>query len=201
MPFITEEIWQRIAPLTGKKGASIMLESYPRFDGKKVDQEACKELEWLKNVIVAIRSIRSEMNIAPGKWLSIILRKGSAFDIENIRKHEHLLSALAKIESISWIQTEQTPPPSATAFVGELEIFIPMADFINKEEELARLNKEIMKIQKDLTQIETKLQNPQFVDKAPAEVVAKERIRCDELRMTLAKLVKQMEEINALMPK
>lgn len=200
MPFITEEIWQRIAPLAGKKGESIMLEPYPKLEEKNKDEAACKEIEWLKGVIVAIRSIRSEMNIAPGKLLSIILRKGTPFDIENIRKHERLLSALAKIESISWIEAQVAPPPSATAFVGELEIFIPMADFINKEEELARLNREMAKVQKDLTLTENKLQNPQFVDKAPAEVVAKEKVRCEELKMTLEKLTKQVEEIHSLIP-
>lgn len=200
MPFITEEIWQRIAPLAGKKGESIMLEPYPKQEEKNKDEAACREIEWLKGVIVAIRSIRSEMNIAPGKLLSIILRKGTPFDIENVRKHEHLLSALAKIESISWIEAQDSPPPSATAFVGDLEIFIPMADFINKEEESARLNREMTKVQKDLTLTETKLKNPQFVDKAPAEVVAKEKARCEELKMTLEKLAKQVEEIRSLTP-
>jgi valyl-tRNA synthetase len=103
---------------------------------------------------------------------------------------------LAKLESVKWIDAKETPPPSASAFVGELEIFIPMAGFINNEEESARLNKEIIKLQKDLLQIENKLENPQFIDKAPADVVAKEKKRYDELKVNIAKLATQLKEIN-----
>jgi valyl-tRNA synthetase len=138
------------------------------------------------------------MNIAPGKALPVLLRKGSAFDKTNVSHHQHLLKTLAKVESIVWLAMNEVPPPqSATAFVGELEIFIPMTGFINKEEETARLNKEIIKLQKDLMLTENKLQNPQFVDKAPSEVVAKERAKQAELKMTLSKIEKQLEQVKA----
>ena len=195
MPFITEEIWQRIAPLAGKKGASIMLESYPQFDVKYQDEDAVKELEWLKSVIIAIRTIRSEMNISPGKLLPVLFRKGSSFDKIYYEQHNKLLLNLARIESIHWLDANEAPPQSATAFVGELEIFLPMAGFINKDEESARLNREIAKLQKDLTVIDNKLHNPQFVDKAPTEIVAKERARQEELKTTLSKLEKQLEQV------
>ncbi len=195
-PFITEEIWQRLAPLAGKKGESIMCEAYPQEQAEWKDVNAVEQLEWLKNVIIAIRTIRSEMNIAPGKLLPVLLRKGSASDKENYQAHQHLCKTLAKIESVTWLKMNDTPPQSASAFVGELEIFIPMAGFINKEEETARLNKEIAKLQKDLAQTEKKLQNPQFVDKAPPDVVAKERSKQAEMLMTLSKLKKQLEAVN-----
>ncbi len=194
-PFITEEIWQRLAPLAGKKGKSIMLEAYPQVDPNRQDEAAMKELDWLKNVVIAIRTIRSEMNIAPGKQLPILLRKGSASDKNNYAAHQRLLMTLAKIESISWLSSNETPPQSATAFVGELEIFIPMSGFINKEEETLRLNKEIAKLQKELAQTENKLKNPQFIDRAPVDVVAKERTKQAELQMTLSKLEKQLEQV------
>jgi valyl-tRNA synthetase len=195
MPFITEEIWQRVAPLAGIEGHSIMLERYPETNSKLIDDTAVKELEWLKNVIIAIRSIRSEMNIAPGKPLPILFRHGTGFDKDNDDKHRHSLVTLAKLDSVKWLDTHEQPPPSASAFVGELEIFIPMAGFINKEEESARLQKEIAKLQKDLTFIENKLKNPQFVDKAPADVVAKERAKQAEMAMTLGKLEKQLSSL------
>jgi len=194
-PFITEEIWQRIASLAGKNGESIMLESYPQADNKLIHHDAVNELEWLKNAIVAIRTIRSEMNIAPGKLLPVLLRKGSDKDKENYAAHNHLLFTLAKLESVNWLEENETPPQSATAFVGDLEIFIPMAGFINKDEEAARLNREIGKVQKDHTLIENKLKNPNFVDKAPADVVAKERARLQELTQTLGKLQEQLEAL------
>lgn len=194
-PFITEEIWQRIASLAGKNGESIMLESYPQADNKLIHHDAVNELEWLKNIIVAIRTIRSEMNIAPGKLLPVLLRKGSGKDKENYAAHKHLLFTLAKLESVNWLEENEAPPQSATAFVGDLEIFIPMAGFINKEEEAARLNREIGKIQKDHTLTENKLKNPNFVDKAPADVVEKEKVRLQELTQTLGKLRDQLEAL------
>jgi valyl-tRNA synthetase len=201
MPFITEEIWQRIAPLAGKKAESIMLEPYPNIDEPLIDEDAVNALEWLKNVIIAIRTIRSEMNIAPGKWLPVLFRKGSDVDRKRFEQHQPVLSTLAKLESSKWLGPQEIPPESAAAFVGELEIFIPMAGFINREEESARLNKELAKWQKDVMLIENKLQNPQFVDKAPADVVAKERARYEEVKATVAKLEKQLRQIIAVAQK
>ncbi|MFZ2315088.1 MAG: valine--tRNA ligase [Gammaproteobacteria bacterium] len=198
MPFITEEIWLRLAPLAGIQGKSIMLASYPQANEQLIDTQAVQELEWLKSIIIAIRTIRSEMNIAPGKLLPVLLRKGSESDKANYARQQHLLITLAKLADVQWIADNETPPPSATAFAGDLEIFIPMAGFINKEEETARLNREMAKIAKELTSIEAKLQNETFVQKAPAEVVAKEKARCAELQGIAAKLQKQLEELVSL---
>lgn len=191
MPFISEEIWQRIAPLAGKTGATIMLEPYPIANPEVMDEDAVKELEWLKNIIIAIRTIRSEMNIAPSKPLPVLFRHGSAFDKNSDSKHRHALVTLAKLDEVKWLADNEPLPPSASAFVGDLEIYIPMAGFINKEEESARLKKEIAKLEKERLFIETKLQNPQFINKAPADVVAKEQQRQAELMTTLSKLEKQ----------
>lgn len=174
-----------------------MLETYPQYHHSLLDEEAAKQIEWLKSVIIAIRTIRSEMNIAPGKLLRVLLRKGSQTDRVNYDGHRHLLFTLAKIERCDWIPDHEAPPQSATAFVGELEIFIPMAGFINKEEEAARLNREIARLEKDLSLIQNKLQNPQFVDKAPAEVVTKERSRQNEIEIALKKLRGQLEQVMA----
>lgn len=195
IPYITEEIWQRLAPLAGKSGDTIMLQPYPQVDNTQQDTTAIKELEWIKNIIIAIRSIRSEMNIPPSKSLSILLAKGNADDKKYFTEHQHLLFPLAKLSSATWLAANETPPESATAFVGDLEIYIPMAGFINKEEEAARLNREITKLQKDLTLTENKLKNPQFVDKAPADVVAKEKTRLKEMSLTLTKLQGQLQAL------
>jgi len=197
-PYITEEIWQRLAPLAGKTGDSIMLQPYPEVNAKEQDEIAVKELEWIKNIIIAIRTIRSEMNIAPLKLLPILLRKGTPTDKQYYDLHQHLLFSLAKLSSVHWLAHNETPPESATAFFGELEIFIPMAGFINKEEETARLNREIAKLQKDLTLTENKLKNPQFVDKAPTDVVAKEKTRLAEMSITMKKLEDQLKALEHL---
>lgn len=198
MPFITEEIWQRIAPLAGVQGETLMLQHYPQMNAQLIDENAVNELEWIKNFIIAIRTIRSEMNIPPGKLLPILLRKGSARDKAYQELHQPFLMTLAKLESIQWLDVDETPPQSASAFVGELEIFIPIAGFINKEEEAARLNREIAKLEKDFKLIDGKLNNPQFVDKAPAAVVAKERSKHEEIKATLAKLQEQLQQLKTL---
>lgn len=196
MPYITEEIWLRIAaPLAGKTGSTIMCEPYPQEDKNQIFTDAEKELEWVKSIIVAIRTIRSEMNIAPGKLLPVMLRKGTAVDKKYYADQEHLLKTMAKLETVTWLAADETPPESATAFVGELEIFIPMAGLINKEEESARLQKEIAKMKKDVTVLENKLQNPQFMDKAPADVVAKVRSDHEEFLITLGKLEVQLQKL------
>jgi valyl-tRNA synthetase len=198
MPFITEEIWQRMAPLMGKNAPSIMLESFPSFNSDLVNIASEKQLEWMKQFIVAIRTIRSEMNIAPGKLLSILLNKGSDQDKNYYQRNEQLIMPTARLAQVRWLEPHEPAPESATAFMGDLEILIPMAGLIDKQEESARLNREILKIKKDAERAENKLQNPSFIDKAPIDVVNKEKDRLVELKNTLQKLEEQLEKIAAL---
>lgn len=198
MPFITEEIWQRVAPLAHVKGTTIMLQPYPAVTISLQDTTAENELEWVKNLIVAIRTIRSEMNIAPGKPLPVLLRKGTAQDQKYFAANKHLIMTLARLAEINWLKADETAPESATGLVGELEILIPMAGLIDKKEESARLGREISKLAKEAERAEAKLQNPSFVDRAPADVVSKERSRLDELKTALMKLEQQLEKINEM---
>ena len=198
IPFITEEIWQKIAPLAGVNGETIMLQSFPVFNQSLQNTDIDAELEWVKSIVVAVRTIRSEMNIAPGKPLPILFRKGTAEDRARFDKNQHLIMTLARFASAEWLTAGDTAPESATALVGELEILIPMAGLIDKKEESARLNREIIKLAKDTERAELKLQNPSFVDKAPADVVEKERGRLNELKTMLQKLHEQLEKIEAM---
>ncbi|OGT46319.1 MAG: valine--tRNA ligase [Gammaproteobacteria bacterium RIFCSPHIGHO2_12_FULL_41_20] len=191
MPFITEEIWQRIIKLTSIQGNTIMQQPYPLVDETRINEKAESDIDWVKQVVIAIRTIRSEMNIAPGKMLPVLFRKGTALDRSRETANTVLIRTLAKLETVIWLEDNAQPPESATAVIGQLEIFIPMAGLINREEEAARLQKEISKLQKDLLQITTKLANPQFVEKAPQHVVEKEKLRRIELQTTLEKLQKQ----------
>jgi valyl-tRNA synthetase len=198
MPFITEIIWQRTAGLAGVTGKSIMLQAYPQIDNNLIDEQSESELEWLKSVIISIRTIRSEMNISPAKQLPILLRKGSKTDKANVEHLKSMLHTLAKVESISWLGNDEDLPPSASAFVGELEIYLPMAGFINLDEETARLKKEIGKLEKDLTVVSNKLSNASFVDRAPADVVEKEKARLSELTASISKLEQQLDQLSKI---
>lgn len=198
MPFITEEIWQRIAPLAGLKGSSIMLQPYPQLNAALQQPAVEIELNWVKDAITAVRTIKSEMNIAPSKLLSVLFNKGSEQDKKYYEQNKNLINSLAKLEKVTWVTADVTIPESATALVGDLEILIPMAGLIDKKEESARLNREIAKLAKETERAESKLQNPHFMDKAPADVVEKERDKLAEIKTTLKKLEEQLQKILAL---
>ncbi len=198
MPYITEEIWQRVAPLAGARGDTIMLQRYPVADNALVDAAAETEMQWVMDFIVGIRKIRSSMNIAPGKPLPVMLQNGSADDKAKLDRNGAFLATLARTESITWLESGSEAPESAVSLVGEMKLCIPLAGLIDKDAELARLAKEIAKLRNDLQRGETKLANPNFAEKAKPEVVAGERKRVEEMRGAIAKLEEQVERISKL---
>jgi valyl-tRNA synthetase len=198
MPFITEEIWQRVAPLTGKSGDTLMLQPYPSADDALIDQTTMTEMNWLMEFILGVRKIRGEMNIAPRKPLPVLLQNYSEQDQIRVERTRAYTSFLSALESITYLGPTATAPESAVALVGEMKILIPMAGLIDKEAELARLNKEIVKLRAEVSRGVQKLQNPSFVEKAPAEVVGKERQRLDEMHSALAKLQEQLTRIGSI---
>ena len=198
MPFITEEIWQSVGPLAGKLGPTIMLQPYPEPNEHGIDLRANEDIEWLKVVIEGVRNIRGEMNIPPGKELSVLLRKGDENDRLRLSKNSQYLRKLAKIAQIDWLAADDAVPLAATALAGELEILVPMAGLIDKDAEITRLNREIAKLEGDLTRLQGKLGNAAFVDKAPAAVVAKEQDKMYAQRQTLKSLREQLQRIRGI---
>jgi valyl-tRNA synthetase len=198
MPFLTEEIWQKIAPIANIHGDSIMLAPFPVADGSMIDEQAELDIEWVKGVIVGVRNIRGEMNISPNKPLSILLKNGGDNDKARLNSNQQFLMSLAKLEAINWLQADEEAPMSATSLVGHMELLIPMSDLIDKDAEAARLNREIEKQAKELGKISGKLNNPKFVDKAPEAVVEKERKKLNELQTSVNKLEEQLAKINSL---
>jgi valyl-tRNA synthetase len=198
MPFITEEIWQTVGPLAGKSGPTIMLQPYPEANEKGIDTAANADIEWLKGVIVGVRNIRGEMNIPPGKELTVILGNGDERDKKRLEQNAPYLRKLAKLADITWLSAGEEAPVSATALVGELEILVPMAGLIDKDAELSRLTREIDKLEKDLSRIQGKLGNASFVDKAPEAVVAKERAKMQAQQQALDTLQEQVQRIEQM---
>jgi valyl-tRNA synthetase len=195
MPFISEEIWQTVGPLAGKSGPTIMLQPYPVSDDKDIDKVANADIEWLKGVIVGIRNIRGEMNISPAIELTVLMKNGCEQDKNRLEQNRQFLKKLAKLDNIEWLAEGDEAPVSATALVDQLEILVPMAGLIDKEAELARLAKEIDKLNKDLARIRGKLGNASFVEKAPAEVVAKEQEKMHAQEQALTQLREQEQRI------
>ena len=192
LPFITEEIWQTIAPLAGVElkatGDTIMLQPFPVADQNKIDQDSLADIEWLKTVIVGVRNIRGEMNISPAKALPIYMTKGDANDQRRLEENRQFLSKLASLESITWLDNPEDAPLCATALAGDLEILVPMAGLIDVDAELARLDREIDKNALEAKKLTGKLSNAKFVDNAPAEVVAKERQKLSDFESSLTQL-------------
>ena len=198
MPYITEEIWQRIAPLAGievTETSSIMLQPYPEYNEANFDQSAIDEVEWIKNFIIGIRQIRSGMDIKPSKLLPVLLQNGSDSDKILFETHENYLKKLAKLESITWLNNGDDAPESATALMGEMKLLIPMAGLIDKDAELKRLDKETEKLIKPIKALEGKLSNPGFTDKAPEAVVQKEKDKLVEMKSALVNLEEQKKKI------
>ncbi len=198
MPFITEEVWQRVAPLSGNIGASIALSRYPTADPGKIDPTAIAELDWVREFILGVRRIRAQMDISPGKALPVLLQDGDAADQDRFDRNEPYLRSLARLASVTWLKPEDKAPDSATAMVGELRILIPLAGLIDKDAETKRLEKAIGKADADLRKGEAKLSNSGFVERAPTQIVERERERVAELRTLISGLQQQLEQIRQL---
>ncbi len=197
IPYITEEIWQRIAPLAGKSGDTIMNQVYPVQDESKIDALALGDVEWLKGVILAIRNIRGEMDISPAKAIPVLLREGNTEDKRRFEENASFISSLAKLDSMQWLENKDAPM-SATQLVGGMEVLVPMAGLINVEAEVARLNKELDKAAKEIGRLEGKLNNEKFVSNAPDDVVAKEKAKLSEAQSQQTKLKEQLNKIQEL---
>ena len=201
MPFITETIWERVAPLSAleiKDGDSIMVQPFPTVDTSKQDEQVLADIEWVKRFIVGIRNIRGEMDIAPSKPLSVLLRNASEEDERRLGISRTFIDRLARLEGVTLLAEGEEAPASATALVGEMEILIPMAGLIDKDAELARISKAMEKIEKDAARTKGKLSNEKFVSNAPEAVIEKERAKLADAESQLAKLSAQRDTIAAL---
>ncbi|MGB6485268.1 MAG: valine--tRNA ligase [Steroidobacteraceae bacterium] len=198
MPFITEEVWQRVAPLAGRSGATVMLASYPRPADFPRDEASEHEVSWLQSFILAVRQIRGEMNIAPSRRIPLLLRNAAARDLELIERHRAWLERLAGIEPPRALTPSEPVPPCATGLVGELTLLVPMAGLIDAAAEAERLTKLLARAQSDLEKTHAKLANDNFVRNAPETVVAAERQRLAELEQAVGRLASQLKRVQDL---
>ncbi|SFK53218.1 valine--tRNA ligase [Rhodanobacter glycinis] len=196
IPFITEEIYQDVAPRLGLVEINVYARPYPRPADFASDAAASAEIEWFKAVLSGIRKIRSEMNIAPGKVIPLLLADGDAADRTRATKFAAQIAFLARVETPRWIETGADEPATAAAVVGSLRVLIPLAGLIDLGAEKARLAKEITRIEVEIKKCEGKLGNANFVANAPAEVVAQERQRITDWNTQLAALREQAGKLS-----
>ena len=197
IPFLTEEIWQPIAKQLNISSDSISIQPFPLSNNDYVDIQSLEEIEWSKEFINGIRKIRSEMDIAPGKSLSVLIQNWTDQDQHFYENSERYIHALTKLENVKWLKNDSAPE-SATALVGNMKILIPLAGLIDKDAEISRLEKEIKKLDSNLEKSASKLNNPNFADKAPKEVVEKEKTRVIEIQSALSQLRNQLIKIKSI---
>jgi len=196
MPFITEEIWQQVAPRAGVQGETIMLQPYP-LAGDDRDDDAVADIEWVKEFILGIRQIRGEMDISPGKALPVMLLNSSAEDQQRVADQANLIERVGRVESVTVLANEE-PPASATALLGDMRILVPLKGIIDVDAERARLEKQEQKLESDLSKAQAKLSNENFVNNAPPDVVAQERQRVSEFERKISQIKEQIEKLNEI---
>jgi valyl-tRNA synthetase len=188
MPFITEEIWQTIGPMNGKKGPSIMLETYPQGDSKKIDQESIQWMSILKEMVDVCRKLRGEMNISPAQKIPLVI----AGNKKSLEIYAPYLKALAKLTDVEIV--EELPAIDAPVMlVKDFKLMLKVE--VNAAEEKERITKELNRIQIEIQKAKGKLENASFIDKAPEAVVAQEKKRLEEFEESFEKLNGQLKKL------
>jgi valyl-tRNA synthetase len=193
MPFVTEEIWQ----VLGGGRRSIMAQGYPVAQAGWTDEEAEKKMAFLMAVIRAVRNLRTETNCPPGKEVKVIFC-GPETDLAFLREQQPYLRALARAVMAEAHASGERPKGAATAVVGAIEIYLPLDDLVNLEEERARLSKEVGKIEDELARVQKKLANRDFMAKAKAEVIQKEKDKAVQFEEKIRTLRSSLEKIDGL---
>jgi valyl-tRNA synthetase len=188
IPFITEELWQSVAPLAGKSGDSIMLQAYPKSDVARIDKAAMEQVALLQEIINACRRLRSEMNLSPAQRIPLI----AAGDAATLNALSPYISSLAKLSEVQ-IVADLPNGDAAIAIVGAFRLMLKVEIDVVAERE--RLDKEIARLQNEIGKTQSKLSNASFVDRAPAAVVEQERKRMEEFSATLAQLQTQRSKL------
>jgi valyl-tRNA synthetase len=198
MPFITEEIWQAL-PKKSAEAASIMISAYPKPSAEWAGfAAAAAEMELVMDVIKGIRNIRGEMEVAPSKQIAAVLDCKSQESVELLKKNEVYVRSLARLSEVTIGQGVERPAEASLQVAGDVEIVVPLRGLVNVEEEEKRLNKEIAKIEKDIEFLSKKLENPSFIERAPADVVEKEREKIGEFANKKRLLEENLEKIQRL---
>ncbi|KRU22728.1 valine--tRNA ligase [Psychrobacter piscatorii] len=199
MPYLTEQIWQTIAPLLGRKNTdSIVVADYPQTDDSQISEQTEADMAWLQELIASVRNIRGEMKLGNAVRLPVLLQNVSADEEARLSRIKNQFKALAKVESLEIVKEGDDVPLSSSSMVGQLRVLVPMKGLIDPTAELARLGKSYDKLKDQADGIARKLGNEGFVSKAPAEVVDAEKAKLAELEGQLTAMTAQMEQLKAL---
>ena len=184
MPFITEEIWQKLP----QNEDSIMVSAFPEYREAQINEAIEKEMEVIMEVITGIRNIRGEMNLNPGLKLNVLVKTQNSAIQQTLQDHGEYIRELARVEQLETGPNIEKPKVSASSVLREMDLIIPLDGKMDFQEELKRVEKELKKIEKDLIFLDKKLSNPDFVKKAPVDVIEKDEQRKKSLSLKQAKL-------------
>ena len=199
MPYLTEQIWQTVAPLLNRKNTdSIVVADYPQTDTAQISEQVEADMAWLQELIASVRNIRGEMKLGNAVRLPVLLQNISADEDARLSRIKNQFKALAKVESLEILKEGDDVPLSSSSMVGQLRVLVPMKGLIDPTAELARLGKSYDKLKGQAEGIARKLGNEGFVSKAPVEVVESEKAKLAELEGQLTAMTAQMEELKAL---
>ena len=190
IPFITEELWQKVAPLAGKASPSIMLERYPQAQPERIDEAAEREIAVLKEIATACRTLRSEMGIPPSQKLPLLVQ-GNAASLEAFAPYLAALARLSEVKIVDELPHAEAP----VAIAGDFKVMLKVE--IDVAAERARLRKEEVRLESEVGKAEAKLGNPKFVERAPAPVVDQEKQRLDQFRATMEQVRAQLDKLGA----
>jgi valyl-tRNA synthetase len=196
MPFITEEIWQRLKVPLGINGESIMLQAFP--EAGETDKQAEDDINWLQNILQGIRNIRAELNVSPGKILDIAFQAGTETDRQRQKQFETLIQGVGKIGSSQWLDNDADTSQYSVALVGDLKVLVSLKGLVDLADEISRLSKLLEREQADLKRSQGKLGNSRFVDNAPPAVVEQEHQRLAAHKTKVAGFEAQINKLEKL---
>ena len=191
MPFITEALWHPVAKRLGIEGETIMLQPYPGEQNAAIDANAEADFDWMRDIVSFVRTMRSDRGLPPGGSVPLILQgsdKAVAEAKEKLFQTESMIRHLGRVESVGFLSEGERAPPSAFELLGDLKLLVPLEGVMDLAVERARLDKAITKTQGELARVAAKLDNPNFRDRAPKQVVASELEKRQGLDSRLARL-------------
>lgn len=197
MPFITEELWQRVSPVINKQGESIMLAAFPEENDLERDAVAAKQIEWVKLFILGVRRIRAERDISPGKSLNVFIQNGSSEEHTCLEENRHYIQSLGKIDSINNAEGEMDD--AVVALAGEMTLLVPLADIIDPAAEHKRITTLLENLEKKKSGLENQLANKNFVERAPKDVVEGVKQQLTDILNEEKTYQEQLEKISKLL--
>jgi len=197
IPFITEELWQRVAPIISKTGNTIMLQAYPAMNEVEVETSTVDEINWVKSFILGVRRIRAERDIPPGKPLSVNVKGGNARERQWLAANTHYIHTLARTTSITI--PDILPGDAVTALAGEMTIAVPLAAFINPADEIEKREKERIKLENEAERISKELENKNFIERAPQDVIASKKQRLADINAQKHLITDQIVKFKAML--